>query len=370
MDLKLLNNLISEIKIKSKNISETTVVSGFDAMVDQISQVVGERTTPEKFKPMKSIDELGAWTTSCAGKSGLREALLLEETAGGCTQNMGDGIASLGFMLDVYACLGEPVHWVFESFVNKCHVFHSIMEPGKVSCYEFDDGKIMLAYLSHFAQLTPASLSEKISDGAFLQSCKKASAIAFTSWSLFPYMTDCWKYLQSEVLSKLKHKPHIYIDLADPASRSSEDILGMLDSLKDFEVIGRTTLSLNGNEANQLACLLKIDNGSDSDQKMLNLAQQLREYCQISEVGIHLVKKAVSATSQEVKIIEGPYCENPIRTVGAGDRYNAGYIAGLLLNLNLEKRLLLGNITSGFFVTKARSASVEELLSFAEGFLE
>jgi hypothetical protein len=50
--------------------------------------------------------------------------------------------------------------------------------------------------------------------------------------------------------------------------------------------------------------------------------------------------------------------------VGAGDRFNAGWLAGGLLGLAAEERLLLGVAVSGFFVRAARSGSISEIIDF------
>ncbi len=365
MDSILLNKTATSFAEKMAIIPEHTIVAGFDAMVDQMVTVVGERTSPQSYEALSTIGDFGVWASACAGKSGLREAVLSEEVAGGCSQNMGDGIATFGFQLHAYASFGEPYHSAFEGYINKCYRATSIMEPGTVTCYEFDDGKLMLAFLSHFAEITPAYLDQHLlTGGSYFQSCQAASAIVLTSWSLFPFMTDCWKHLQEQVLSKLSHRPHIYSDLADPSSRSADDILEMLDTLKGFEVAGRTSLSLNGNEANQLARILTIEEADGSFESLNRLAAELRDYCQISEVGIHLVKSATAATAEAAETVVGPYCAQPKKSVGAGDRFNAGYLTGLLLDLPLAERLQLGTLSSGFFVRNARSASAAELLQF------
>ncbi len=345
-------------------IPELNIVSGFDAVVDTMVRVVGSRTSPESFEPLGTISDFGGWVDACAGRSGLREVVLDEECAGGCTINMGDGIASLGFPLDVFANVGQSRHPAFDPLHSKCKALHPLdMEPGKVTCMEFNDGKLMLAMLGHFSCVTPQFLKENLGE-AYRQACEQAKAICFTCWSLYPYMSEGWRYLQDELLADLPERPYIYIDLADPASRSDEDILEMLDTLKGFEKVGRVTLSLNGTEANQLARLCQLPESDDAPEQLEALCAALRERCEISEVGIHLPQCASAATAEEQLTVTGPYCAKPKKSVGAGDRFNAGCVAGQVLGLNLEERLLLGTQSSGYFVRQARSASVEELIDF------
>jgi len=59
-----------------------------------------------------------------------------------------------------------------------------------------------------------------------------------------------------------------------------------------------------------------------------------------------------------------PFCPNPKKSTGAGDRFNAGVCLGLALGFNAADSLALGCGTSGFFVRNARSASQHELAVF------
>ena len=62
---------------------------------------------------------------------------------------------------------------------------------------------------------------------------------------------------------------------------------------------------------------------------------------------------------------------SPVRTVqnqstGAGDRYNAGFVAGHLLGLNPEGRWITGVACSGYFVRNAQSGTASDLAQLIE----
>jgi sugar/nucleoside kinase (ribokinase family) len=65
-------------------------------------------------------------------------------------------------------------------------------------------------------------------------------------------------------------------------------------------------------------------------------------------------------------MISGPHCAQPLKSTGAGDRFNAGYCLGLLARGTLADCLTLGCAASGFFVRQARSADRAELAAFLE----
>ncbi|EMI56866.1 PfkB family carbohydrate kinase [Rhodopirellula sallentina] len=350
---------------RESTLHDLPVVMGFDAFVDESIRIVGQRHSPESYQPMPTIADFGAWAAAATGRSGLREFVCEEVTAGGCTVNMGDGIATMGIPLVAFSGVGNPPHSVFHDFMQKCEVVYSLgMDPGRAIVTEFDDGKLMFCAVSHFANVTPNYLREQFADGVFRAACERASGIAFTSWSVYPYMTQCWNFLVEEVFAGMTHRPHFFFDLADPASRTTESLVEMVHSLEGFETVGRATLSVNGNEANQIGRAFGWPEGGQSAETWEQLANRIREEAGISEVSIHLVDSATSATPDELQTVGGPFCVKPKRSVGAGDRFNAGYLAGLLLDLNVADRLRLGCASSGFLVRQGKSASWQELIEF------
>jgi hypothetical protein len=228
----------------------------------------------------------------------------------------------------------------------------------------------MFSAVTQLAEFDPAMLDKVLADGTYLRSCQQARLIALTDWTLYPHMTACWRKLQTEVYGKLKHRPFYYLDLVDPTSRSEADIRGMIEAIPGFEKSGRTVLGLNGNEANVISRLLKLPVVQEEGEAVRNQAAGLREKLGISQVVIHCMKVAARADQQGAVVAEGPYCAHPKKSTGAGDRFNAGYCCGLLLNLSPMDCLLLGSACSGFFVRNARSASAPELGQFIESWAE
>jgi len=360
-------SLAATLRASAGLAAERAVVSGFDAFVDEVGHVVATRQSPDAYEPVPTIAAYAEWVAASAGRSGLREFVIHERAAGGCTVNMGDGIATLGFPLDVFAGLGDPTDPAFDGFASKCRSVDTLgMTPGRTVVAEFEDGKLMLCTFSHFAAITPDYFRTALAGGGYRAACEQASAIVLTSWSVFPHMTQCWEFLQKEIFSGLLHRPRFFFDLADPASRSPDDLVQMAEALAGFEACGPTTLSLNGAEANQLARALGIPPANLDSEEIIRLCTDLRERIGISELGVHIIKAAASATADSADLVPGPYCAKPAKSVGAGDRFNAGWLAGYMLGLDLRERLLLGVVTSGFFVRMARSGTLDEVASFAQ----
>lgn len=354
-------------RVEAPALSGCRVVTGFDGFVDEMITLVGERRSLGDFTPVPDIATFGGLISSAAGHSSLREIVINDVHPGGCAVNLADGLASLGVQVDVFATLGDPMHAAFREIAQKCRGFHSWgREPGRTLAFEFSDGKLMFSSVKQLADFTPEAVQELLRDGTYAAACADAQVIALTDWSLYPHMTGVWRLLQREVFAKLGQRPHFLIDLVDPAGRSAPDILEMAGILRDFEPAGPVTLGLNGNEANILSRLHGLAPASPdaAPDATLEQAGALRSRLEISRVVIHRIPFAVSADACGGFAQPGPFCPNPRKSTGAGDRFNAGFALGLALGSDAAAALALGCGASGYFVRNARSASQRELGEF------
>ncbi|MCL5098669.1 MAG: PfkB family carbohydrate kinase [Candidatus Omnitrophica bacterium] len=359
--------LATRFRQKSTQLAGCNVVTGFDGFVDEMISVVAERHGLDRWTPVKDIGTFGDWIKAAAGRSSLREIIVHRTDPGGCAVNLGDGLIALGIGLECFATLGQPRHAAFDDFAALCRGCYSWGRlPGRTLAFEFEDGKLMFSAVKQLAEFDCDLLDKTLADGVYAAASTRARLIALTDWSLYPHMTSCWRKLQKEVYSKLAHHPFFLIDLVDPSGRSAIDIRAMGETLSGFESAGPTVLGLNGNEANALARSLGLPTATEEPRAVEDQATVLREKLQISQVVIHCVKLAALADANGTRGVWGPFCPSPKKSTGAGDRFNAGYCAGLLLGLEPAECLQLGCASSGFFVRHARSASCHELGAFVE----
>ena len=361
--LALRTDLAARLRIRSGALPSVAI--GFDGFVDEMIQLVSERRNLEQFTPVPIIAAFGGLISQAAGRSSLREIVVNGVHPGGCAVNMGDGLAALGVPVDAFATLGQPIHPAFADVLARFRSVHSWgREPGRTLAYEFQDGKLMFSSVTQLAELTAAKAGQLLADGTYTAACREARLIAITDWTLYPHMTSVWRHLQREVYAKLTHRPSFFIDLVDPSTRAPEDIRAMLDTLHGFEAAGPLTLGLNGNEANILARLLGLPTSIEDTASATTLAVALRDRLGISEVLVHYIKVAAVAGRDDTASLLGPYCARPNKSTGAGDRFNAGYALGRLLDLTPAECLACGCATSGLFVRLARSPSLPEITDY------
>jgi len=351
--------LASLLREREDEFSTLPVVTGFDGFVDEMIELVGERNSLSAYQRVETIDHFGDLVKAAAGHSSLREIVIKQADPGGCAINMGDGLATFGLPVTTFATVGEPLHPAFTEYAEKATLHSWGDEPGRTLAFEFNDGKLMFSSVQPLAEFTPDYVTTQLAKGQFEAACTTSKLIAFTDWTLYPHMTACWKVLREDVISKMSHQPYLFFDLVDPAGRSEEDIREVLKELSCFAAYGRVTLGLNQNEANILCRCLQLENTDPIQQ-----AQSLRESLRIQEIVIHTHKFSVLADENETSRAESLYCPRPKKSTGGGDRFNAGYALGLLLELEPEDRLLLGNASSGLYVRVGESPPLNALIDF------
>lgn len=359
------SEIADTLEAAASRLSSLPVVTGFDGFVDEMTSLVAERQSLDTFRRVETITEFSELTAAAAGHSSLREIVVKQADPGGCAINMGDGMASLGLPVTTFATVGDPVDAAFADYAAKATLHSWGRQPGRTTAFEFADGKLMFSAVSQLAEFTPQYIAERLREGTFRKACAEAKLIALTDWSMYPHMTDCWSFLQEEVFSALPQAVPFFIDLVDPSSRAETDIARMLKVLPGFEKAGPVTLGLNQNEANVLSRVLRLEGPhATGPEEAASQAAALREALGLHCVVIHGVRYAALDSADGRAAGEGPYCAQPVKSTGAGDRFNAAYAFGQLLDLTPLPRLQLGMAGSGSYVRLARSATLPELAGF------
>ena len=339
------------------------IVCGFDGFVDELIRVVGERIDPDTYLALGSLGELGALVSAAAGRNSLREIVIERVDGGGCAINLGDGVAALGARVHYLGTVGSPAHPAFVPILAR---FASATPLGTVYgrtlCFEFNDGKFMFPAVQQLGEVTPALVEPCIA--AYAAACARAQVICLTNWTLYPHMTAVWRHLQQRVYGNLRHQPWFFIDLVDPSGRSTADILELADALGGFGA--RTALSVNRTELAVLADRLGLPPQDDVGQAAAGLRARLG----IAQVVVHnsrinAVAYAHDGADGVLVTPAGPFCAQPMKSTGAGDRFNAGYVHGLATGLGHRERLDLGSAVAGFFIRNARSGSLAEVAQYA-----
>jgi len=350
-------------KLKTFDASRKKVMIGLDGFVDLIIDVVDKRTGPDTHTRVETIADLGTRISRAAGLSSNIELVVRQEKLGGNGPIMANAMIEAGFPVTYIGSLGRPsVHAVFADMAKKCKACYSLTAPGTTDALEFRDGKIMMGKHQSLKEVTYARMVEVVGKDKLKKLWETSDLLALTNWTMLTGQTEIWKRLHQD-MAKVKAPAGaiLFTDLADPEKRAAKEIADAVSFLKNFRSSHRVVLGVNQKESMEVGAALGMEFVPDEIEKN---AVALRKALDLDAVVIHPTKNAACATEKGSAIFDGPYCQNPKLTTGAGDNFNAGFCKGLLAGLEPVEMLACGVSNSGFYVRNGRSATSKDLVAF------
>lgn len=333
------------------------ILVGFDGFVDEIIHVVDKRKNPSEYQRIKDIKAFSERIAAVAGLSANIELVPTQTKLGGNGPIMANALIAQGQEVTYIGAMGKHfIHPVFREFADSCRTVVSLTEPGYTDALEFFDGKIMLGKMNNLVEVSYESLLEKMPEKEIAELLSDVQLVAFTNWTMLSNLNTILESF-GRLMKKQSVKPRVFIDLADPKKRTTEDIRNVLKIISDLP--SETVLSMNLSESTIISLVLGI-----KEEEILSRAVQIRNQMGIAGIVIHPVNGAAVAMKNESIWIEGPYTPKPKLTTGAGDNFNAGFCNSWLGGFEPGQCLALGVCTSGFYVRNGKSPSRAELLKF------
>ena len=341
---------------------------GFDGFVDSIVDVVDTRQDAVNYTRIDTIKAYGERIAAVAGRSTNLERVVKQVKIGGNGPIMANAMLGHGIGLNYIGILGgDAPESVFVPMVERSKNVVDLGPACRTDAYEFDDGKIMMTLSEPLSQVTWDKLVAEVGVDRLKEYFKSANGIATVNWTQTIAMTDMWQHISAEILPGLREdRPIWFVDLADPAKRTAEDLRNALDTLKDLEQHVQVMLGMNEEEVRQVVLAL----GGTWNEDLPNLeraeygAREVQRLSGFSIAVVHFVAEAACATADGSWSANGFFTPKPKITTGAGDHFNAGFVAGWLAGLKPLDCLLVGTATSGFYVREAESPTRADLLEF------
>lgn len=359
--------VLEQIQGARNKLIRSKVMVGFDGFVDTIIHVVKTRESATAYQRMDSMGEFGGRIAAAAGLSANLELVPQMVKLGGNGPIMANALCAYGSPVTYIGNLGAPaLHPVFAELAKRATV-HSIAEPGYTDAMEFDDGKLMFGKHESLKEVNWTNLLKHVPEEDLLRIFEESALVAMVNWTMLTHMTAIWQKIQSRIAPQLTGpKRWLFIDLADPAKRSAEDILTALKQITKFEKYFRVILGLNLQESRQVGEVLGIPSPDETYGTITHHASQIRDRLQIDTVVVHPTQFAAAADAEGASHVVGPFTAKPKITTGAGDHFNAGFCIGRLLGLDLAASLQIGVATSGFYVRMAKSPRLDDLKKFLQ----
>ncbi|MCC5828106.1 MAG: carbohydrate kinase family protein [Phycisphaeraceae bacterium] len=359
----------------AQHVKRHPALVGFDGFVDSIIKVVDTRADADRYTPMESIATLGRRILDAAGKSSNIELVTEYQKLGGNGPILANMLVTAGVPVTYVGTLGAgEIHPVFGDLAQRA-ACHSLADPGFTDALEFSDGKLMLGKLDSLKQANWDSLQQEIGPKRLLDILEATRLLVAANWTMLAGMNSIWEGLIDQALPRIKPHPAgrriVFIDLADPAKRTREDLRQALTLLARFQSHADTVLGLNLSEADQVSKVLGLSGPAVEDapiQELVASAVAIQRALDIHGVVIHPRAGAAAALrnagDEPCAAFAGPFVRRPRLSTGAGDNFNAGFCIGLLAGMPVERVLCAATATSGFYVREARSPDLSELAAF------
>lgn len=334
---------------------------GFDGFIDEIIHPVAKRDG-KSYTPYSTILEFSKYLKKASYKSCNVELAVQEIKPGGNGPILANALVNLGYPLILAGTFGEKsVHPIFEPLMKKCRHAITLGDPGHTDALEFPEGKIILGKMEPLLDLTYNDIIRKIGESKFKNFIDESTLFATANWTMLPMMNDLWERLLIDIAPKLSHKKrYLFVDLADPAKRSDEDLKKALKLLKDLSHYFSVVLGINYSEGLRIAKTLKLKKATLPEELIESLYKKLK----VSIVTLHNSKFSFACDGNSLVSHCPFYTPEPKTTTGAGDNFNAGFCHGLLQDKSLHETLIAANATAGFFVRNGKAPSIEELAIF------
>lgn len=369
MDLNQLRQRAAQTlsQLSDNMVRDVPTVMGFDGFVDHIIDVVDTRAAQDSYCPLATIADFGARVSAAAGHSTNFELVVKQTKIGGNGPIMANALATLGHQITYIGILGDGgLHPAFAPLEEKAARIYSLGAPASTDALEFSDGKLMLGKLEPLDHVNVQTLRTAVGDDTLVQLFTAARCVATVNWTMLLAMNEIWDYLIAQVLPSCQGpRPLWFIDLADPAKRSQEDLIKALKTLTRLQEHVDVVLGLNEAETRQ--ALAALGHGWEGASEDLVAAEkaciELRTELGLARVVCHMVRGAAGAHLTGSAAVAGFYEPKPKITTGAGDHFNAGYLWSVTAGCDEETALLVGTATSGHYVRTAQSPTQHDLIA-------
>ena len=332
---------------------------GFDGYIDELYSVVKRRQSEDEYDRYEKIADFGKRIMDAAGKSADIEISSSKMQIGGNAPILANALAALGYQT---VCIGQMDVDSGDNPFLRMHPLCrriSIGEASRTIALEFCDGKIMLGDLRGNGSGWHKICAKPGLEHLF-RMVEQSELVGIVNWGGMYRMNEILDGLFRECILRIEEgarcEKHIFIDLADPSSRSEADMERLFELLSMMAGAVKVTLGMNENEASKIGSRFQED-----PVGMRQIGQIIREKLSLYQLVIHTNRKAFGFRENMIEEYEGMHVEKPLYTTGAGDHFNAGFCMGMMENRSLYENLILGQAMASYYIAHGKTADQYEL---------
>jgi len=341
------------------------VLLGCDGFVDEVYQLVKVRQSLTDYTAMEKLKDFGELIVARQdGGVGL-EMVPKRRCSGGFTPNTGRVVAFLGLkptLIGLYG--GKDIDPAFEELQDNSRLI-SLGDPALTVVLEFHDGKVLMSALKTVADLTWKEVCDQLGPDQLKELFADVDILGLGYWSLTPDFDNFLDGFISQYEGG-KAPRRMFFDFADINKKSQESFNDTIRLMGRLNEKIPMTISFNEHEGKELFSRFSLNMHEKPDTVAADLTK-LRKEIGIDELIIHTPTFAAASHSSdgEAFAIQDTQTE-VIRTAGAGDTFNGGYLCASLGDLPIKERLVIANAATAYFVTHATAPDKNELLAQIE----
>jgi len=347
---------------KSLEDSKGKITMLADGFVDEVWEIVEARTGLNDYTLYEQMSQFANRILK-AGSGGLGlELIKKRRTFGGFAANIGYAAANLGVDTTLIGVFGKDT--TDPSFVEvgeRCSLV-SLDEPAVTQVFEFGDGKLLMTNAGPILNIDWKRIEGVVGFDKIKSFLEQSDMIGVGYWSLMPYFDEIVEKV-CEYLPEDGKKRRLFFDLADLHKKTVDSLNTSLALIKKLSEKTPMTLSLNEHEA---AAIFEIygETLDDFGQSLPEKLEKVRKCLGIEELVVHDPHYGAAASEgEEPAFVKAIFCSNVVRSAGAGDNFNGGYIAAKLARLDIVERLHVANATVGHFIRVGEFPKVEEMVT-------
>ncbi len=353
------------IKTKLNTINGSATL-GIDGMIDEVWELIDSRASANEFTKINNLLTFGQALTERKTGGIAKERILKRRSNGGFVCNTGRAVATLGIDTTFLGMFGdEPYEEIFDEFKNLAQIY-SIGKPANIHVLEFVDGKILMPNLQPLITCKWEDILAKFGHEKTKEIFNK-DIIGVGYWSNMYDFENTLKNIV-EICVQNKKTKRVFHDFANLNKRTNQALLCALDCLKTQNEKVYQTLSLNEHEGGILCNALGVEypkdiNRPEAMQPALEAVIKLRNLIGIDEVVIHSLHFAVSSSKTNGDAVaQQKYCENAVKTTGAGDTFNGGYMVASLAKLSQTEKLIVSNAATYYYVSTGNAPNINQVV--------
>lgn len=342
------------------------VLFGCDGFVDETYEIVKERQSLTAFAAMDKLKDFGELLVSRSdGGVGL-EIVPKRRCEGGFGINTGRIAGILGVEAILPGLFGKnELDPAFIEFKEICDL-QSLGDPALTLVFEFGDGKVLMSDLQAVSNLTWEDFEKHFTEDQKKEMFSGVDILGLGYWSLTADFDGFFKGFMKQY-DTIAPPRRMFFDFADIKKKSNESFMKSLELIKSYNHKIPMSLSLNEHEAFELFSRVSVECTEETPEAIASALSAARRKIGFDELIVHTREFAVASNASDGEAFAMQERQsNVIRTAGAGDSFNGGYISASLGSLPIKERLVIANAATAFFVMNATGPNREELIAQIE----